>query len=58
MMCSPSFLIFFLITVLAICGIGASLSKESGAETMLIMSNILFILYGMYMAIIENKRSR
>lgn len=45
--------IFLCISFLAICGIIASLQKEKNSETFLVISNLLFMLYGSYMAYIE-----
>jgi threonine/homoserine/homoserine lactone efflux protein len=45
--------IFLCISFLAICGMIASLEREKNSETFLIVSNLLFILYGSYMAYIE-----
>ncbi len=54
-MVSLNMFVFICISFLAICGIIGAIQKDRVSEIFLIMSNILFILYGSYMAYIEKR---
>lgn len=58
MLFSPNMCVFLFITFLSIVGLIGTFQKDKESQVFLIVANLLFILYGLYMAYIEKISNR